>query len=174
VFVEMGEIVNVVGLRGEIKVLVTGNFDEEVLTSEFLRMRRPGGESRPAHCTGFRWKGQTVVMSLREVEGRDGADEARGMLLGFESTDYDAPGFPRGDTLPPFVYHGLEVVTTQGESIGRVDDVLILPANWCLRVVRDGTEEEILVPVIDDFVREVDREAGRVVVEAVPGLFDEA
>lgn len=170
----MGEIVNAVGLRGELKVLVTGNFDEEVLQSDFLRMRRPGGENRPAHCTGFRWKGQTVVMKLREVEGRDEAEDARGMLLGFESTDYDAPGFPRTDILPPFVYHDLEVVTTEGETIGRVEDVLILPANWCLRVARPDRDEEVLVPVIDDFVREVDREAGRVIVEAVPGLFDDA
>lgn len=169
----MGEIVNAVGLRGELKVLPNGNFDEEVLRSDFLRMRPPGGTDRPVHCAGFRWKGQTVVVKLREITDRDGAERARGRLLGFESADYESPDFPRGDTLPAFVYHGLEVVTTEGETIGRVDDVWTLPANWVLRVLRDDDDREFLVPLVDDFVREVDREAGRVVVEAVPGLFDD-
>ena len=168
----MGEIVNVVGLRGELKLLPTGNFDEEILRSGFLRMRRPGGPDRRVRCTGHRWKGNTVVVRLGEIEDRDGAERARGELLGFESTDYDAPGFPRGDTLPAFVYHDLEVVTTEGETIGRVDDVWTLPANWVLRVL-DDDDREFLIPVVDDFVREVDREAGRVVVEAVAGLFDD-
>ena len=168
----MGEIVNVVGLRGELKLLPTGNFDEEILRSGFLRMRRPGGPDRRVRCTGHRRKGNTVVVRLREIEDRDGAERARGELLGFESTDYDAPGFPRGDTLPAFVYHDLEVVTTEGERIGRVDDVWMLPANRVLRVLTFDDEREILVPVIDGFVREVDRSAGRVVIEPVPGLLD--
>ena len=167
----MGEIVNVVGLRGEVKLLVNGNFDPEVLHSDFLRMRRPGGTDRPAHCEGHRWKGQTVILRLREIPDRDAAEDARGMLLGFESEDYDQPGFPRGDRLPAFVYHGLEVVTTQGERVGTIDDVWVLPANWVLQVLTDD-DREVLVPLIDDFVREVDRETGRVVIEAVEGLLD--
>ena len=63
-------------------------------------------------------------------------------------------------------------MTTEGERIGRVDDVWMLPANRVLRVLTFDDEREILVPVIDGFVREVDRSAGRVVIEPVPGLLD--
>ncbi len=39
-------------------------------------------------------------------------------------------------------------------------------------VVRDGARE-ILVPVIEDLLRSLDFDAGRIVVEPVPGLLDE-
>jgi len=173
VFVEMGEVVNAVGLRGELKLLVTGNIDEDVLQSEFLRMRPPGGPDRRVQCTQHRWKGRTLIVRIHGVEDRDRAEELKGQLLGFGSEDYDQPGFPKGDELPAFVYHDLEVVTTEGERIGRVDDVWMLPANRVLRVLTFDDDREILVPVIDDFVREVDRSAGRVVIEPVPGLLDD-
>jgi ribosomal 30S subunit maturation factor RimM len=39
-----------------------------------------------------------------------------------------------------------------------------------LQVIADD-DRELLVPVIDDVIREVDRESGRIVIEVVEGLF---
>lgn len=177
-FVEMGEIVNAVGLRGEVKVLVTGNFDERVLRSGYLRLRDPrigGSEGRPVRCRRHRWKGNTVVVDLEEIDDREAAEAAIGRSLGFRAADYDEPGFPRGEGHAPFVYLDLEVVTTGGVKVGVVDDVMTLPANWVLRVlVSEGApdEREILIPVIETVVREVDRVGGRVVIEPMPGLLE--
>ncbi len=175
-FVEIGEIVNVVGLRGELKLLVNGNYDERILESPFLRLRGRDG-IRPVRCRRHRPKGGTVVVSLAEVADRNAAEGLVGGALGFEAADYDAPGFPRGKQPAPFVYLDLEVVTTGGEEIGRVEDVWVLPANWVLRVLgpapEGDDEREILVPVIDSVIREVDRPGGRVVIEPIPGLLDD-
>lgn len=170
-FVELGEIVNVVGLRGEIKILATGNFDEAILRSEFLKLERPGGKVEPAKYRRHRPKGGTLVVALAGIDDRDAAEKLVGGRLGFLAADYEDPAFPRGDRLAAFAYLDCEVETTGGERIGRVQDVLTLPANWVLQVVaEDG--REILVPVIDEVVREVDREGGRVIIEAVEGLLD--
>jgi len=177
VFVELGEIVNVVGLKGELKLLITGNFDERILRSRFLKLELKDGEIEPVTYRKHRPKGGTVVVQLTEVDDRDAAERLIGGRLGFLAADYEDPRFPRSETLAAFTYLDCEVVTTAGEEVGRVVDVLTLPANWVLQVVADDASDsprEILIPVIDDVIREVDRVAGRIVIEALPGLLDPA
>jgi len=173
VFVELGEIVNVVGLKGEIKLLLSGNYDERVLRSEFLRLQHPSGAIEQVHHRRDRPKGGTLVVTLAESSDRDAAEKLVGGRLGFLAADYDNPAFPRGDSPAAFIYLDCEVVTTTGDKVGMVEDVLTLPANWVLQVISDD-DRELLVPVIDEVIREVDRENGRVIIEAVEGLLDQA
>lgn len=172
-FVELGEIVNVVGLKGELKLLVCGNYDEAILRSKFLRLERPGGGIEPVKYQRHRPKGGTLVVTIAESADRDTAETLVGGRLGFLAADYEDPAFPRGERPAAFVYLDCEVVTTAGDRVGKVADVLTLPANWVLQVVSDD-DRELLVPVIDEVIREVDRENGRIVIEAVDGLLDEA
>jgi 16S rRNA processing protein RimM len=172
-FVVMGEITRAVGLRGEFRVSVTGNFEERILRSPYLRLSRtPEGPTEPVRCRGLRWNGAVAIVSLEEARDRDGAEDLRGRFLGFESADYDAEDFPRGTQLAPFAFHGLRVVTREGREVGRVDDYLVYPANGVLRVL-DDRGREFLIPVIDDVVEEVDREAGVVRIDAIAGLLDD-
>jgi 16S rRNA processing protein RimM len=66
---------------------------------------------------------------------------------------------------------GSEVVLTDGTSIGSVAEIFSNGANDVM-VVRGG-KREILVPVIEDVVKNIDLEARRVVIEPVPGLLEE-
>jgi len=80
--------------------------------------------------------------------------------------------------LPPleeneFYYHeieGFQVATTGGQVLGEVAETFSTGANdvWVVR----GAGREYLVPVIADVVREIDREARRIVIEPMPGLLD--
>lgn len=70
-----------------------------------------------------------------------------------------------------FELEGLEVVTESGDRLGRVDEVLETGANDVLSV--RGARGEILIPVIDSVVQEIDREGGRIVITPLPGLIPE-
>ncbi len=67
---------------------------------------------------------------------------------------------------------GLSVVTTEGEYVGTIRDVLDFPANdvW----VVDRQSKELLLPAIKDVVREVDLKLKRVVIHPMEGLLDNA
>jgi 16S rRNA processing protein RimM len=65
---------------------------------------------------------------------------------------------------------GCEVIATDGRRIGVVEEIIATGANDVF-VVRDG-DKEVLVPAIDDVVKEIDVEAKRVVIEAIEGLLD--
>jgi 16S rRNA processing protein RimM len=56
----------------------------------------------------------------------------------------------------------------QGEFLGRVREVLATGANDVY--VIHGPKGEILLPAIEEVVREVDLEAGRLTVELMEGL----
>jgi 16S rRNA processing protein RimM len=82
-----------------------------------------------------------------------------------------------GDLPPPaeneFYFRdviGCEMFLTDGRRIGIVDEVLATGANDVF-VVHDG-DKEVLVPVIEDVVKEIDVPGHRIVIEAVPGLLD--
>lgn len=62
---------------------------------------------------------------------------------------------------------GLMAVDQDGNDLGRIDDVLPNPANDLLVI------GSVLVPVVQEFVKEVDLENGRIVLAPIPGMFDE-
>ena len=63
---------------------------------------------------------------------------------------------------------GLSVYSESGECLGKIEEVLTMPASD-IYVVR-GARGEILLPVVDQVIRQVDVEAGRVVVHLMEGL----
>jgi 16S rRNA processing protein RimM len=65
---------------------------------------------------------------------------------------------------------GSEVFLTDGRRIGIVEEILATGANDVF-VVRDE-DKEVLVPVIEHVVKQIDVAARRVIIEAVPGLLD--
>ena len=77
--------------------------------------------------------------------------------------------------LPEGVYYrfqlvGLTVWTTGGERLGCITGVLNAPGND--NYVVAGPEGEILIPAIEDVVKEVDLNGGRVTIEPLAGLLD--
>jgi 16S rRNA processing protein RimM len=62
----------------------------------------------------------------------------------------------------------LDVVTTDGEDLGRISNVLFTGANDVYVVT--GARGEILLPAISQVIKQVDLDGGRVVVELMPGL----
>jgi 16S rRNA processing protein RimM len=65
---------------------------------------------------------------------------------------------------------GLEVWTTRGELLGQISEILTAESNdnYVVRCPKG----EILIPAIDDVVKSIDLEQGRLTVEAITGLVD--
>lgn len=65
---------------------------------------------------------------------------------------------------------GLYVVSTRGERIGTVTNILKGQSND--NYVVQGREGEILVPAIEDVVRSIDLKNRCITIEAIDGLLD--
>jgi 16S rRNA processing protein RimM len=136
--------------------------------------------------------GRTVVLeqrgTRRPVKVLSAAPHGRGLVLLAIDGIHDrtaaeavvrARVLVPADALPPaaedeFYWHeivGFAVETAGGEPLGRIVDVFSTGTNdvW---TVRAETGREILIPVIQDVVRVLDRPGRRAVIEPLPGLLD--
>lgn len=62
---------------------------------------------------------------------------------------------------------GLQVISTEGEALGVIQEVLS-PAGHDVYVVQG--ESEILIPAVDEFIKSVDLDQGQMIVQLIEGL----
>ena len=101
-------------------------------------------------------------------EDRTAAESLAGVEL--EVEEHELQPLPEGEYYVDDLV-GLEVVTTGGEPIGTLAEVLRTGAND-VYLVRRPEGAEVLIPAIADVVQHVDLDARRVVIEPLPGLLD--
>jgi 16S rRNA processing protein RimM len=108
-----------------------------------------------------------LIVRFAEVPDRNAAESLRGLTLLLPAQDVRP--LEEGE----FFLHdlvGLRVETAEGEVIGKVGEVYEAGAGHFLSVV--GGERDRLIPFTSHIVREVDVAAGRIVIEAIPGLLE--
>jgi 16S rRNA processing protein RimM len=150
------------GVKGELLLEVLTDFPNRLTRSERLYA---GRDRRPYEVESLRRHGEDMLLRLKEIRDRQEAESMRGAEL-----------YVRVDDLPPLpagVYYlhqieGLEAVTEQGESLGRVKEILKTGANDVYVV--QGPRGEILLPAIPQVIREVRLEEGRLVVQLMEGM----
>jgi 16S rRNA processing protein RimM len=161
------------GVRGEVTVEVhTDEPERRFAQGSALTVRRPSGGPAPAHAVltvaGARWHQGTLLLRFDELGDRTAAESARGLLLTVPVDPDESPEDPEEYYDHQLV--GLAVVTTDGDAVGTVTDVLHSGAQDLLVIGRDG--RDVLVPFVEALVPEVDLSTRRVVVADRPGLLD--
>jgi 16S rRNA processing protein RimM len=109
-----------------------------------------------------------VRLALRGIRDRDAAEELKGWLV-TGATEHLSP-LPEGE----FYWYeliGCQVQAAGGRTIGTVKEIWETGAHDVL-VVEGEDGRSCLIPTARALMKEVDVEAGRIVVEDLPGLFD--
>ncbi len=158
------------GLRGEVRVLPHTDFPEQLAQRRELWLEHRG-RGRLCPVERGRWhpaKGE-VLLKLAGYDDRTAAEALQGAALKIRPSD--AVKLPEGE-----YYHweiiGLEVVTTSGRYVGHVSDIMRTGANDVYVVSPADGAKEALIPAVADVITEVNREAGRIVIEPMPGLLE--
>jgi 16S rRNA processing protein RimM len=160
--VRIGRISRAVGLHGMVGVAGTSG---AVTALPRLALRRAGGEPVSYRVVAARSQGRLWAVQLEGVADRT-ASEA---LVGCEVLAAREDLGEAGEGLHWWAdLDGLEVVTAQGEVVGRVTGLLETGAVDVLVVT--GDRGETLIPLAPYVT--VDREGGRIVVDAPEGLLD--
>ena len=148
------------GTKGELKVEPTTDFPQRFAPGEQLWV-----QGRPLTVESSRRHRGHVILKLAAIDTIAEAEKLRGQPL--EVPLSNAQTLPQGQY---YVYQivGLEVWTTAGEELGQVAEVAPTGSND-VYVVR-GPRGELLIPAIEDVVKEIDLERGRITIEAIEGL----
>lgn len=163
------EIAYVLGPRGKdgaVVVEVLSGDPQRFSTVEqvFVRPKRGRGVLRRVLEVVETTARGHLVIRIEGVETREMADRLRGAALCARAED--SPPLRPGEY---YVHQllGLEVVTTDGQVLGRVEEVIPTSAHDVYVV------GEYLIPAVSHVVVDIDLEAGRMTVEPIPGMLDE-
>jgi len=162
--VELGKVVGVFGLKGEVKLEPYADFPERYSALKEVTAAYPDGRRRPLRAVGARKHKVHILMRFEGVDDPETAEALRGAVLVIP--------FSQRAELPKDHYYvsdllGMDIVTTAGEAIGPITDVWRTPAGD-VYVTERGT-----VPAVKQYVKDVDLQRRRVVVTPVPGMFDD-
>jgi 16S rRNA processing protein RimM len=165
-FVLIGFLRRAHGVRGEISAEQVSDVPGRFLDLEYVLLRK-GGRTWELAVESVRTKARLFLLKLEGIDDRDAARDLTGAEIGVRKEDI--PPAPE-DTYYQFDLVGCMVLGESGREIGRVEDVLKMPANDVL-VVRSG-DREVLLPVVKAIIKEVDPEAGRITILEMEGLLD--
>jgi len=153
----MGRIVGSFGVAGWVKVKTfTGEPGALGGFPEWLVRTRDGWQAKSLE--GFEVHSKGPVARLAGCADRNGADALRGCDV---AVPREALGEADEGTLYWVDVVGLEVVDEGGESLGKVE-ALFEAGDASVLVVRGAKER--MIPFVPDYVKAVDREAGRITV----------
>lgn len=169
--VVIGRIAGEHGLRGAVQVRFSGDGPENLLRASkvMIGSRVDDPQAIPMEVeSATSGRSSEVRMMLAGVEGREAARQLRGRLVMVEAGQLE----PLADgEFYEFQLVGCRVEGEDGEKIGTVSGVWSTgPAKLLVVVNEEGGEH--LIPTGGDFLREVDLEQQRIVVEVVSGLLD--
>lgn len=121
---------------------------------------------KPLHIRSTRWHKQLLLIAFDEYHLPEEAGECRNQLVYVPAVD--RPTLPEGE----YYHHqliGLRVVCDEEPFLGILEGILDTGANDVF-VVRSPQGSEILLPVIESVIEEIDLDQGEIRVHLLPGL----
>ncbi|MFC3797832.1 ribosome maturation factor RimM [Cohnella sp. GCM10012308] len=165
----VGKIVNTHGVRGEIKVWPQTDFpDVRFRAGSKLLLVNPeaGGQPAEVEVVSAREQKNMFVVRLKGWDDINQVEKYKGWELKVEAEDrveLEEDEYYLSDIV------GCAVFTEEGEELGFVKEILSPGANdvWVVKRLKGG---DLLLPYIDEVVKEVDVAARRVKVHLMEGL----
>ena len=161
-YLEVGKITNVHGIMGEVRVQPWADSPEFLCRFKTLYVDKTHW---PIQVERARVHKNMVILKLHGVTDVPSALAMRNAILYIDRKDAQ---LPEGTFFLADLY-GLEVRDAEsGKVLGKVADVLTLPANN-VYVVRGG-ERELMIPAVPQFIAETNPEGGYLRVNLIEGL----
>jgi 16S rRNA processing protein RimM len=160
-YVTIGQILAPWGIKGKLKVEVITDFRQQ----RFNPSSKVYINRQPMTIESAEWHKGKAIIKLSSIDSIEEAQKLRGQPIEIHHSQLQP--LPEGQ-----YYHfqliGLEIQTTQGELLGNITEILTAKSNDIYVVSSD--RGEILIPAIDDVVKSIDLNKGRVIIEPIDGL----
>ncbi len=162
--IKVGQVVNAVGLKGELKVYHYSDYKErfEELSKIYL-------ENTRYQISGVRYRKEMVILKLRGVDDRTEAEKHKGEDVYIDKSDVRV--LPE-DTYYIFDLIGMKVVDESGNTIGILCDVIQNTAQDLYEVEKEN-KSKFLIPAVEEFILSIDVKSKTMTVRLIEGLMEE-
>ncbi len=157
-FIKVGQIVGSFGLRGQVKVMPLTDFWGRFEKGNRLRLKGEWVEIEE-----FTVHKKRPLLRLSGVKSATVSDALQWEYL--EALDEGKPELEEDEFLTDDLI-GLKVVTTEGQELGVIDEVVTMPAHDVIRI------GELLIPAVKEFVKDIDFDTETMTVQLIPGMLE--
>ncbi|SDM96961.1 16S rRNA processing protein RimM [Paenibacillus sp. yr247] len=166
--VTVGRIVNSHGIRGELKVVPETDFPERFDKGNALIIVDSQNKQTPVTVQTSRLHKNMFILQFDQFSNINDVEKFKGSLLKIEAKDQQP--LEEGE----YYYHeiiGCKVVTEEGQELGLVSEVLTPGANdvWVVSLPKG---KQLLLPVIDDVILDVDITLKTIHIHLMEGLLE--
>ena len=162
---EIGQIVNTFGIKGMVKVKP---FTDDIRRFDELKTVYVEKNSTQTEyeIEEVKYHKDMVLIKFKGIENPEDANLLRNYYLVVDR-DEEEP-------LEEGTYYivdmiGLDVYTDEGEKLGILDDVFNSGSSD-IYVVKNELGKQILLPAIEDVIKNIDMEQRKMIVHLIPGL----
>ena len=164
---QVGAITSTHGVRGEVKVFPTTDDP-----ARFKKLKKvilnDGRQQLEMEIASVKFFKNMVILKFKGIDDINDVEKYRKATLWVTREDavpLEEDEYYIADLI------GMNVVSDEGEQLGRITDVLQTGANDVYVISKPDTPD-LLVPAIKDCIKTVDLEEGQMVVHLLPGLRD--
>lgn len=165
-YLAIGKLRRPHGVHGEIIMEIFTDFPERLRRGSLVYV---GDDHQEIRLNSVRPNGTTLLISLAGYTTPETIGVYRNQIVYVPAAD--RPPLPEGE----YYHHqiiGLKVITEEGRELGVIHEILETGANDVC-VVRPAIGSDMLLPLIDPVVLEINLEKGEMLVHLLPGLIDE-
>ena len=165
-FLAVGKLRHAHGVRGEILMEVFTDFPERLVPGMVLYL---ASESESLTLTKCRPHKNGLLMSFDGYSTPEAIGQFRNQIVYVRADNL--PSLPEGE----YYQHqlmDLQVMNDEGNLLGEVVEILETGASDVL-VIRPETGQDVLIPIVDEFVQDIDLVNGRIMVHLIPGMLSE-
>ncbi len=165
-FIETGKIVNVRGVKGEVKAEAWSDTPEGLDSYAFFYIKSKTGMEELSKQY-LKVQSPMVIIKFKNIDTVEDALLLKNKVLYVKKSDM--PPLPEGKHYL-FELLGMKVCLPNGEILGKVKEVMQTGAND-VYIVSNG-EKEYLLPAIPDVIKTIDKEKEEIHITPLPGLLE--
>ncbi len=164
-YIEIGKIVNTHGIKGEVKIYTYTDDIEAFKKLKKLYLVMKSGEQKEYKVQSMKIQKSMLLVKLEGIDTVEQGNSLRETIVKRErkNNELEEDEYFIADLI------GLKVYEDNGAYLGILDDVLKPGANDVYVVkLEDGTD--LLLPVIDQVVKDINLESQKITVNVMEGL----
>lgn len=164
-FVSVAYIASTHGLKGDVKVIQLSNDQERIYSLSNIVIIQRNGEKQESFIKKVRAVKGGFAVSLANIMTVTDAQQLVGSYIAVPENEVPVLG---KDTWYHYDIIGIEVFTTDGQCLGKIEDIISTGSND-VYIIR-GNDHEYLIPAIRNVIKDVDTKGRRMVIALMDGL----
>lgn len=161
----IGKAVKPHALRGDLKIYAYTDYPERFEEVKYLLLEN---DSNPYEIESVKYHKNMPIIKIKGIDRIEDAEKFVGKTFYIDEAntrELEEDEYMIADLV------GLDAQTTEGQSLGKVTDVLQYTAND-IYVIKSEDGKEYLVPALKEFVPEINIKENKMVINPVKGLLE--